>query len=257
MSSRNPRTPIIEVGGEPRINFLPTEIQDRKDARRRRRALFMLVLAIAVLCGIGYTYAAQYALGRHVALENEQQVTLDLLAQQATYTEARMLANRVALTDDAIRLTSSSEVFWQDLVNELRAAFPAGVQATQWTTKGLSALDSATEPTGLFPVSSVVSVDISVIVGSLDTVSALLDNLRELPGVVSVGLNSVTADEAGLGTIINVKFDTSIYEGRFRDGWVPSTTPPPAPVEQNSGESDTTIDGTTDGSANTEGGDGQ
>ncbi|MCC6270132.1 MAG: hypothetical protein IT190_02520 [Microbacteriaceae bacterium] len=246
MSSRTSRTPIIEVGGEPRINFLPPEIQNRKDARRRRRALFMLVLAIAVLCAIGYTYAAQYATGRHDALEAEQKVTLDLLAQQSTYTEARMLATRVALTNDAISVTSSTEVFWQGLIVKMRAVFPADARATQWTTTSLSALDSAAEPSGLFPVSSVATVEVSVVVGSLNTVSALLNNLRELPGVVSVGLSNVTADEeVGLGTIITVEFDSSIYEGRFREGWVPSVTPPPAPVEQKPEGSDSTVDGAT------------
>jgi hypothetical protein len=87
---------------------------------------------------------------------------------------------------------------------------------------------------------------VSVVVGSLDTVSALLNNLRELPGVVSVGLSSVTADdEVGLGTIITVKFDSSIYEGRFREGWVPSVTPSPAPVVQKPEGSDSTVDGAT------------
>lgn len=239
MSRRDSRSPTIEVGGEPRINFLPPEIQDRKDAHRRRRGLFMLVLAIAVLCVIGYTYAAQYAIGRQAALEAEQQVTLDLLAQQATYAEATALAKRVELTHESIKVTSSTEVFWRELIAEITAVFPSGVQATQWTTTGLSSLDSASESSGLFPVLSTTSVDVSVLVGSLDTVSTLLNNLSELPGVVSVGLTSVTADDDSLGTTITIKFDSSIYEARFQDGWVQSETPPPAPVVQKPSDGDT------------------
>lgn len=250
MSRRDPHSPVVEVGGEPRINFLPPEIQERKDARRRRRALFMLVLAIAILCAIGYTYAAQYAVGRQAALEAEQKETLHLLAEQAKYTEARSLANRVDVTNDAISVTTSTEIFWTELIRKLTAVFPTGVQATQWTTTGLSAQDSVVPPSGLFPVDSVASVDVSVVVGSLDTVSKLLNNLREVPGVVSVGLSNVTATDVGLGTIINVKFDSSIYEGRFRDGWVPSVEPTPPPVEQppaDSGESDSGTSGEGEG----------
>lgn len=240
MSRRDARTPLIEVGGEPRISFLPPEIQERKDAHRRRRSLFMLILAIAVLCAIGYVYAAQYATGRKAALEAEQQVTLDLLAEQATYTEARGLAKRVELTHQGIKVVSSTEVFWRQLIGEITAAFPPGVHATQWTTAGLSSLDSASESSGLFPVLSSTSVDVSVLVGNLKTVSVLLDNLSELPGVVSVGLSSVTADDNGLGTTISIKFDSSVDESRYTNGWEPSEVLPPAPIKQE--PSDTATD---------------
>lgn len=253
MSRRDSKASLIEVGGEPRINFLPPEIQERKDAHRRRRGLFMLVVAVAVLCAIGYTYAAQYAAGRQTALEAEQQVTLNLLAEQATFTEARSLAKRVELTQQSIKATSANEVFWQDLIAEITAAFPSGVVATQWTTAGLSSFDSATETSGLFPVLSTTNVDVSVLVANLNTVSRLLDSLSELPGVVYVGLSSVTAEDAGFGTTINLKFDSSINEGRYSEGWVRNEIPPTAPVVPT--PSDDATGGAGASSDNVEGGD--
>ena len=196
-------------------------------------------------------------MGRHEGSEAEQQVTLNLRAEQATYTEARTRANRVDQTNAAITGTSSTEVLWRQLIGKMAAVFPAGVQATQWTTTGLSSLDSVTEPSGLFPVASVARVDVSGIANSLATISALLNNLKTLPGVVSVGLNNVTADESGLGTVITVKFDSSIYEGRFREGWVPTAAPTPAPVVPEPADGDATGDGSTGDSASSNGEDDQ
>src|SRR5690606_38886424 len=128
MSKRSTRGNIIELGGEPRINFLPGEIQQRKDARRRRRSLFMLVILVGILCGIGYVYSAQYATDRQAALEAEQQTTLDLLTQQGQFAEARTLATQVTTVGKAITHVTRNELRWRELITDLRAAMPAGAQ---------------------------------------------------------------------------------------------------------------------------------
>lgn len=231
MSKRAPRGQIIELGGEPRINFLPPEIQDRKDARRRRRALFMLVLAVAVLCGIAYFYAAQYATEQQAALEREQQVTLDLLVQQGQYSEASALAKRVEITHGAATVLTSTEVFWRDYIDEITRALPAGVSVEGWSLVTANSLENTSGPIGLFPVTPLVIVDLQVTASGLAAISILMDNLANVTGVSWVNLGTVTLTEDSYETTIRLTVNGDVYEKRFADGWTPGSTRPPSTPE--------------------------
>lgn len=236
MSKRSTRGQLIELGGEPRINFLPGEIQERKDARRRRRSLFMLVILVGVLCGLGYFYSAQYATERRAALEAEQQTTLDLLAQQGQFAEARTFANQVNTIGKAIAHVSRNETPWRELVVQLRDALPAGVELQQWSLGGPTSQQVAELPDEVFTneeeVGAIVVID--VVASSLATLGDAITRLQALPGVLAAGAPSATLleDGRGYGALIGVVFTNEVYSGRFSDGWVPGMTPitEPSPV---------------------------
>lgn len=223
MSKRSTRGNIIELGGEPRINFLPGEIQQRKDARRRRRSLFMLVILVGILCGIGYVYSAQYATERQAALEAEQQTTLDLLAQQGQFAEARSLADQVRITGEAISYASHNSVFWALLLADMVDALPEGAVLHQWTAKGLSSLEVVEPTESLFPVSGVAQLDLDVRTVDLMTLRTAMQNLAERPGVLSVEIGSVSQVEGEIwyGSIITVRFGEDALMARYSEGWVP------------------------------------
>lgn len=244
MSKRLPRGQIIELGGEPRINFLPPEIQQRKDARRRRRSLLMLVILVGVLCAIGYVYAAQYATDRQAALEAEQQTTLDLLLQQGQFGEARAMANEVAMIGKAITHASAHEVAWRELVRDLRQALPSGATLNLWTVKGLPMTGAPSASQALFPVTEFAQVDLDVRADSLAALAAAMDRLAEIDGVVSVEISAASQldESTGYGSVITVRFNNEVLSGRFSDGWQPGMTPiepsvPPATPEAPTDES--------------------
>lgn len=239
MSKRTARGQVIELGGEPRINFLPGEIQQRKDARRRRRSLFMLVILIGVLCTIGYVYSAQYATDRQAALEAEQQTTLDLLVQQGQFGEARTMANEVVIIGKAISHASAHEVAWRELVRDMRQTLPSGAVLNIWTVKGLTLSDAPVPSNALFPVTQVAQIDLDVSATSLALLGATMDRLAEYPGVISVEMTaaSLIEGETSYGSVITVRFNSEVLTGRFSDGWVPGMTPiepttPPVPTEE-------------------------
>lgn len=247
--SKGAKGQIIELGGEPRINFLPPEIQQRKDARRRRRSLFMLVILVGVLCVIGYVYSAQYAADRQAALEVEQQATANLLAEQSQYAEASQLASKVELTDQAITLVSSTEVFWREYVREIRNALPAGVTAEGWQLRTLGVTEPPLISGGLFPVESVGSISFGVTVNSLPTVSQLLTQLGEVVGVTSVKVSGVTLAEGRYQANVELSFNSDALEKRYAEGWDPSyledlnEIPPVEDSESEDGSSESNSEG--------------
>lgn len=241
MSKKLPRGQIIELGGEPRINFLPGEIQERKDARRRLRALFVLVILVAILCGIGFVYSAQYAAERTAALEQEQNTTLQLLAQQAEYSEAKARADEVALTGQAITHLSHNEVFWRGVILETLGALPSGAKVSQWAVVGVSALEYPQPSAGLFPLERVASIDVHLVANSMTTVTAAVERLSSAPGVIDVNFASaqLDSDAGGYVTILTVSFSSDVLQGRFKDGWVPGALEPEQPASPPSTDPDT------------------
>lgn len=234
MSRRTPRGTVIELGGEPRINFLPGEIQERKDARRRRRSLFMLVVLVGILCAIGYVYAAQFAAERQALLDAEQNTALELLSQQGEYAEARALADKVALTGTAITHSTATEIFWRPLIQELDDALlpmleSQDVGVRQWSLKGLSATQLASPTETLFPIMSVAHVELDVVARNLSALSGFIEALTQVPGVISVEIGSTSLIDGAsyYGSVLTVRYSDDVYEGRFAQGWEPGMTPQP------------------------------
>lgn len=232
MSKKLPRGTIIELGGEPRINFLPGEIQQRKDARRRRRSLFMLVILVAVLCAIGYVYSAQYATERQAALEAEQQTTLNLLSQQAEFAEARTLANQVTTVGKAITHVTRNELRWRELINDLTEQLPPGVTLQQWTFQGPSSQEVAELSDGIFEVEIGGMVGLDILANNLSAIGTAIERLGTVPGVLVVNITSTSRldDPAGYGTVLTVIVSVELYENRFSEGWAPGMTPIPEPT---------------------------
>src|SRR5690606_2669936 len=133
--------------------------------------------------------------------------TLDLLAQQSQFSEARTLANKVELTGTAIVHATAAEVFWRELIADMSAAVPSGATLRQWTVQGLNVLTVAESNDALFPITEVAHAQLDVTADSLGTLRVLLDNLAERTGVIAVELGSVSvAEEGGFATVITVRF---------------------------------------------------
>lgn len=261
MSKKLPRGQIIELGGEPRINFLPGEIQERKDARRRRRSLFMLVILVGVLCGIGYFYAAQYATERQAALESEQQATLDILAQQAQFMDAKHLAAQVQIVGKGIAHVTQNEARWRELVVALRDELPPGATLRQWSFTGPTSQEVAKLSDDIFEVQIGGVITLDLVVDRVGTIGNAIDRLAALPGVMVVNVQSTSKleDEPGYGTVLSVFVSTEVYENRFAEGWQPGMTPIPGgtPTPAPDPDTDTGVDTPDDSDADSEGGEDQ
>lgn len=111
---------------------------------------------------------------------------------------------------------------------------PEGVEVTQWSLLGSSPLDYPQPTIELFPIDRVATLDLSATVKDLATVSAAINVLSEVRGVIDVDVVSVQLDEESLSytTVFTVSYSIEVLEGRFADGWQPENIASEEPADE-------------------------
>ncbi|MBF0672653.1 MAG: hypothetical protein IR160_08715 [Salinibacterium sp.] len=206
---------VVVVGGEPRIDFLPPEIREKKQFRRRIRALIMLVVVVAAGCVVAYVGVSTLALSAQVALAAEQDRTRELIQAQNQYSEARMVESRVAAIRDARLVASANAVRWADYIAELQATMPEGGVVTGVTVDSFSATEAvAVEADPLYAVPT-VGVLIDATLPSLAAIADWVDALEQVSGVVAYTPGSATLSEGGYTIQVGVSASEERFERRY------------------------------------------
>lgn len=139
--SKRDHGPIV-VGGEPRIDFLPTETKKRKENRRQRRSFVALVIIVAIACGLGYYSSTALAVASQDALEAERLRTKELLAEQSQYAEAAAAVSELRTVKNAQLVGSSTEIIWADYLAKVRSALPPEASFVEYAVDGLSSIET-------------------------------------------------------------------------------------------------------------------
>ncbi|PWB97471.1 hypothetical protein [Homoserinimonas hongtaonis] len=195
MSARTKNDKGIVVGGEPRIDFLPPEIKQKKQARRTRRGLVALVIVVVALCVVVYGGVTTLAISRQIALADEQQRTLNLLKEQQEFALARQVADDVALTTSARLFGSANELLWQQYLAEIEARLPAGSVTSMVNIDAREALEAPPENPLL--ASTFATISITATTTAFSDVSALLDSLATIPGYAGASVGQVELNDGG------------------------------------------------------------
>jgi hypothetical protein len=205
----------LTIGGEPRIDFLPPEVKQRKQARKTRRSLVALVIVVIVACAGGYVFATSLAVQSQIALANEQATTQSLLQQQTEFAEVRSVTGELQAVSDARRAGSATEVMWAPFLAKLQAALPAGSVIETYLVDSQTALESA--PVTAVPLQNprIATITFTASVPSLASADALLVNLRELPGYADAAMTTASLDEGLYRVSVTLNINADALEKRF------------------------------------------
>ncbi|AWB90006.1 PilN domain-containing protein [Salinibacterium hongtaonis] len=216
MSARTQNDKGIVVGGEPRIDFLPPEIKQKKQARRTRRGLVALVVVVIALCVVLYGGVTTVAIARQIALADEQQRTLALIKEQAAYSVARQASDDVALVTGARLFGSSREVMWQAYFAELEARFPAGTEITLVSVDSQNALELAPETAGPLITGRIANIGLTGTTPTYSDVSTLLANIQTLPGYAGASVTQIELTEgAGFEFVMTLSINEAALAKRY------------------------------------------
>lgn len=220
MSGKKQDVNALVIGGEPRIDFLPLEIKQRKENRKSRRSLITLVIAVIVVCLGGYAFSAATAVQSVASVDAERARTAQLLQEQTKYAEARTVATDTAAADAAALVGSADEILWKKYVQELQDVLPEKTSIVQFSinSKDVLAEDTATEVIPL-QAASIADVLFTVETPSLASIDKLNVNLRELPGFAGASTVLLTSDpdEGSSVFTVNVvlRVNTDVLERRL------------------------------------------
>jgi len=239
MSGKNSDPTGLVIGGEPRIDFLPLEVKQRKANRRSRRSLVFLVLLVIVICIGGYVAAAGLAAQSQAELDAARAQTQVLLQQQGEYAIAQTTATEIEAANGAKLVGTATEVLWKEYLAELKEAMPKGTKVIQFNVDSLNVLEL--EPVVTIPLEQprVGTISFSVTAPSLARLDELTINLKEMTGFsdATVIVASTDPDKPATSYTTNVTlhFNAGAYERRF----FPQAD---TPTEETPATDDTTTD---------------
>jgi Tfp pilus assembly protein PilN len=185
----------LVIGGEPRIDFLPLEIKQRKANRRSRRSLVFLVLVIFVICIGGYVAATGLAASSQAELDTARSETARLLAEQGKYSEAQSVATDRDAARAAAKVGSGNEILWKNYLAELVRALPADTDISKLEVDSLGAQELSPATTVPLEKPRVSTITFTVETSSISRASQLVEILRQLPGFADATITGLTKVE--------------------------------------------------------------
>lgn len=204
------------VGGVPRAELLPPELELEKKARAQRRGLFFIVVLVIGAVGVAYALTIGYAAGVQAQVDAENARTADLLAQQGQYIEVRQLAAQVAAAEEARRVGTSTEIDWNDYLTQVATAFSnSGVASLSFTVKTSTPLAPFGDASKPLENPRVAEIVISGYSPTLPNLAAVLDELEKLPGFADAAPGAVSNSGGIYSFTVTLHINSEAYTGRF------------------------------------------
>ena len=216
------RTPVeaLIVGGEPRVNLLPPEVRSGNKVRIVRRRLGVVLLGVIILVAGGVTAATTVAITTEVQLAVAQARTDALFAEQAKYSEVRLVENNIALIAAAREAGAATEVNWDGYLAEVRTRLPSEITIDTVAVDSAPPFQPYAQATAPLQQARVATLTLSLTSRSLPEVPAWLGALEDLPGYADGAPSSILRDDTGSFTVTLV---LHISDGAHSNRFAPAT----------------------------------
>jgi hypothetical protein len=200
-----------------RVDLIPPEIEERNRQLGVRRGLrFLILLAlVVVIVGIGGTW--YLATSAELDYVKAQQRTGELQGQQAQFADVRTAQQALALGEAALRVGGSTEIDWQDYLQQLQASLPAGVSLQAVRVDSIGVVTAYPQSDVPLEGARIATLTFTAKSTTLPMIPDWLDRLRGLPGFVDAIPGSVTLDGTDYTASITMHIDSSAYSNRLTE----------------------------------------
>lgn len=206
----------LVVGGERRVDLLPTEIRLLVHARKGRDRLVLAVVALLAFVLLGSGAANLSALKARGDLAAEQAQTGALLAEQARYSDVRKVQGEVARIRAALRIGASTEIDWKAYLDAVQKTLPGNVTIDTVKIDSSSPLAEYAQSTAPLQGARVATLSFSARSPTLPAVPTWLDSLQGLPGFADALPDSVAKNDDGSYTVnITMHINDAAFSKRF------------------------------------------
>jgi Tfp pilus assembly protein PilN len=204
------------LGVSPRVDLLPQALRVRQHQKRVRRWLRVGLVGVVALVALGTAGGMVLNATAQGSLAAAQDETLNLLGQQAQYSELKGVQERIALTEAAQAVGAGTEVDWSAYLGALRATLPAGVTLTSVSVDSASPTKVYEQPTVPLEGARIATLTFSALSPALPDVPTWIDALATLPAFVDAIPDSVTLDDSGAYVVnMTMHIGADAYSGRF------------------------------------------
>lgn len=223
LSQGEGRPNLAALGAPPRpqVNLLPPEIASKRALGRVKGWLFISILVVVLVLGVGYVLAA---MGRTQAADDLADTEAEaqrLMQEQTQYAEVPEVKAQITNHIEARLLATATEVLWPQYFRAIQAVLPEGVSITQMQTE-MPGPGVATASSGSpLDMPNVGAVSFTAQAKSLPDMASWMDGLNSIEGFGSATYSTATlADNEGVVTYeitVQVRVDERVYANRFAE----------------------------------------
>jgi hypothetical protein len=215
MSAKPRKGDRLVVGGVPRAELLPPELELEKKGRAQRRGLITIFVLIVILVAVVYVAVAGAAAAVQFALDDENRRTTELLNAQNEYIEVRQLAAQVEASKLARQIGTATEIDWEAMVLQIQDRLGSSTTVTGYSMTTETPM-AAFAPTTV-PLEQPRVAELIVRIQSpeyLDT-AAVLRGFSTLPAFADATLERVIYEDAVYKCDIRLHLNREAFTNRF------------------------------------------
>jgi type II secretory pathway pseudopilin PulG len=214
MADKN-RMSVPSLGGIARVNLLPPEVGERRQRQGRVRILVLLVVLAVVVVAGAYVGTRELATTAQTSLASAQAQSQSLLQQQGTYAKAKDANDSISQIDEALTVTTSSEVTWADLYGLIQKDLPSGARVTSAIFTGRAPFDGVLVPTSPISPPKVATIAVTVALDSPDDAATFMESVGAEDTVSGVTLSTLSGVSGQYLATFRVDFNAKALSQRF------------------------------------------
>lgn len=190
-----PNLAFVPTGLWPQVNVMPPEVGAGRRLKRTKKLLAFVVTGVLALCALGYAGSLFLASAAATDLENVQQDTARLTAEQAKYAEVPQVLGAITKVETARRLGTATEIAWTPYLNAIRAVTPASVSLDSLAVSAADPLLQQPASTNVLAASSLGAITFTARSKTVINTSDWLDALDAVPGLADAWFSAETLTE--------------------------------------------------------------
>ena len=204
------------IGGESRVDLLPSEVRVTRKAKVVHRRLGSVAFLVLVLMIGGTALVRAQAQQAQANLSIAQATTQSLLMQQRKYIEVQKAQREVDLIQAAEQVGTSTEINWELYLTSVQATLPPDVTLDTINIDSATPFASYTQATAPLQGARIATLSFTAKSPALPQVPAWLNALATLPGYADASPGSVTRDATGGYSVsITMHINQAAFTNRF------------------------------------------
>jgi hypothetical protein len=189
------------VGGSPQVSLLPAEVREAGAVAAHRRKLIALVVVAAVVAAGAIVVAQQVRARDEARLADANRQSQMLSSQLAKFADVRALQKQIAVGKAGVSVGSSTLIDWQQQIDLIEAAMPAGYTVTSLNADGATPLAIYPQSENLLePRRAATILMTTTSATSGDEFSRWLSELRDIPSYSDATANVSYNTDSGTYT---------------------------------------------------------
>lgn len=215
--SRREAAAAAPLGGVPRVDLLPSEIRDAaKGSRQRAWMTVGVVGALVAVVGVS-VLTSLLADEAERELAREQDITTQLLAEQAAYSEVRSIASMVEMIASAQQAAGITDVQWTTFIATVESTLPGNVRIVEFDITAATPLRSIADSADPLIAARVATIVFTAESADLPNVRQWLEALTSVPGFTDATPGTVQLNDSTqrYDTTITMGVDEQAWSGRF------------------------------------------